>query len=63
MGHGPGRAVRVVGVGRQLLPVVGEAQKLSHGVIVEAGQLARDVDLPYLIPVLVILQGQKGPPV
>ena len=25
-------------------------------------QLARDVDLPYLVSVLVILQGQKGPP-
>ena len=59
VGHGPGRAVRVVGVDRQLLAVVGEAQKLPHGVIVEAGQFARDVDLLYLIPVLVILQGQQ----
>ena len=63
VGHGPGCPIRVIGVGRQLLPVVGEAQKLPHGVVVEAGQLARDVDLPYLISVLVILQGQKGPPV
>ena len=53
----------IAAICRQLLPVVGEAQKLPHGVVVEAGQLARDVDLPYLISVLVILQGQKGPPV
>ena len=62
VGHGPGRAVRVVGVDRQLLPVIGEAQKLSHGVIVEAGQLARYVDLPYLVAIPVILQGQQGAP-
>ena len=62
MGDCLGRPVRVVGIGRQLLPVIGEAGELSHGVIVEAGQLARHIDLPYLIPILVILQGQKGPP-
>ena len=62
VGHGPGRAVRVIGIGCQLLPVVGEAQNLPHRVIVEAGQLARYVDLPYLVAIPVILQGQQGAP-
>ena len=61
MGDGLGRAVQVVGVGRQLLAVVCEPEELSLPVVLEARQLARDVDLPNLVAVPVILQGRVRP--